>query len=126
MTKQFAMIVGWVLILVGVLNFFVEPIKLMPVHGVIHIVAGFLGVALVKKHKGFTMWVGIVGIVLAAVGLMTKEVLGLVDLPTWITVVHAALGVLGLIVWAGARGKMMPAAPMGTSTPPTAPTGGQM
>ncbi len=123
------MIVGWVLILVGIFNFFVEPIKLLPAHGVFHIVAGFLGVALTKMHKGYTMWVGIVGIVLAGLGLTTKEVLGLVDLPTWITIVHAVLGVLGLIVWAGARGKMMPAAPaapMRSPMPPAPPMGGQM
>jgi hypothetical protein len=122
-TKQFAMIVGWVLILVGVLNFFVEPIKLLPTHAVIHIVAGFLGVALPKSHKGYTMWVGIVGIVLAVLGLVTKDVLGIINLPTWITIIHAVLGVLGLIVWAGARGKMAPMAPLGGAMPPTPPMG---
>ena len=40
MAKQFAMVVGWVLIVVGVLNFFVEPIMVMPVHALFHIVAG--------------------------------------------------------------------------------------
>ena len=127
MTKQFAMIVGWVLILVGILNFFVEPVKLLPAHAVIHIVAGFLGVALTKSHKGYTMWVGIVGILLAVIGFMTKDLFGIVNLPMWITVVHAALGVVGLLVWMGARGKGMsaPAAPM-APTPPAAPMGGQM
>jgi hypothetical protein len=119
MTKQFAMIVGWVLILVGILNFFVESIELKPVHAIIHIVAGLLGVALTKAHKGYTMWVGIVGLILGVLGLITKEVLGIVDLPTWITIIHFVLGVAGILVWKSAKGGMKPAAPM-------APTGGQV
>lgn len=119
MTKQFAMIVGWVLIIVGILNFFVDPIKLMPAHGVFHIVAGLLGVWAAKNmSKGYTMWVGVIGILLAVIGFFSKEVLGLIDMPTWITVVHAALGVLGLIVFMMAkRGPAKPAAPMTSGAP---------
>lgn len=116
------MVVGVVLILVGVLNFFVEPIKLQPLHAVIHIVAGLLGVVLSKSHKGYTMWVGIIGVLLGVIGLMTDNLLDLVDFPTWITIIHWALGVLGLAVWAMSRGKSMPSTPAA----PAMPTGGQM
>ena len=111
MTKQFAMVVGWVLILVGILNFFVESIELKPAHAVIHIVAGLLGVVLTKAHKGYTMWVGIVGLILGVVGLITKDLFDLVDFPTWITIVHFVLGVAGILVWMSAKGGMKPAMP---------------
>lgn len=117
MTKQFAMVVGWVLILVGILNFFVDPIKLKPTHAIIHIVAGVLGVVLMKAHKGYTMWVGIIGLVLGVLGLITKNVLDLVDLPTWITIVHFVLGVAGILVWMSAKGGMKPAAPAAPAAP---------
>lgn len=99
------MIVGWVLILVGVLNFFLEPVKLLPAHGVFHIVAGLLGVVLSKSHKGYTMWVGIIGVLLAIIGFAgVEEILGIIDLPVLFNYVHALLGVAGLLVYFGARG----------------------
>ncbi|MBI2984168.1 MAG: hypothetical protein HYY50_00900 [Candidatus Kerfeldbacteria bacterium] len=119
------MIVGWVLIVVGILNFFFESIKLLPAHAVFHIVAGFLGVALPKMHKGYTMWVGIVGVLLAVVGLFTKDLFGIINLPIWITIVHAVLGILGLIVWAGAKGGMK-SAPAAPTMPNMPPSGGSM
>lgn len=117
MTKQFAMIVGWVLILVGILNFFLTSpvdLTLKPVHAVFHIVAGLLGVVLVKSHKGYTMWVGIVGVLLAVVGFAgVKDIFGLIDLPSLFNYVHAIIGVAGLLVFFGARGAKM-APPGGT------------
>lgn len=99
MAKTFAMLVGVVLLIVGILNFFVAPIKLLPAHAVVHIVAGLLGVWSAKSHAvGYAMWVGIVGLLLALAGFIFGEprVLGLVDLPTWISVVHLVLGIWGL------------------------------
>lgn len=118
MTKQFAMIVGWVLVIVGILNFFLSPIKLLPAHGIFHIVAGLLGVwAANKMHRGYTMWVGIIGILLAVVGLFTKTLTSWLDLPIWITVVHAVLGIAGLAVWMGGKGGVMPKPAAPPSTP---------
>ena len=101
MAKSFAMIVGWVLVIVGVLNFFNTPIfdvMLMPAHGIFHIIAGLLGIWAAKEHsQGYAMWVGIVGLVLAIVGFLgLHNILGLINLPTWISVVHLVLGVWGL------------------------------
>lgn len=97
MAKTFAMLVGWVLLIVGVLNFFVAPIKLLPVHGVVHIVAGLLGIWAAKAHAvGYAMWVGIVGLLLAVFGFFSKNFLGIIDLPMWITIIHLVLGIWGL------------------------------
>jgi len=119
MAKTFAMLVGWVLVLVRILNFFEFNIgfstKLMPAHAVVHIAAGLLGIWAAKQHAaGYAMWVGIIGLLLAIIGFfVTDDVLGLVDLPIWISVVHAVLGVWGLWTYMAAK-KTMPtgAAPM--------------
>lgn len=93
------MLVGWVLVIVGILNFFVAPIKLLPAHGIFHIVVGLLGIWAAKSRaQGYAMWVGIGGILLAAIGFIFKAptLLGIINLPTWITVIHLVLGVWGL------------------------------
>ena len=116
MAKTFAMLVGWVLVVVGILNFFHTPVfdvNLLPAHGVVHIVAGLLGIWAAKEHaRGYAMWVGIVGLVLAAIGfLITQDVLGLVNLPTWISVVHVVLGIWGLWTYMASKNAMAGAAP---------------
>lgn len=106
MTKTFAMLVGWVLVLVGVLNFFVAPIKLLPAHAIFHIVAGLLGVWAAKSHSvGYAMWVGIIGVLLAVLGFLgLKNILGLINLPMWITIIHLVLGIWGLwTYWAASK-----------------------
>lgn len=100
---------GWVLVVVGVLNFFHTPvfdIKLWPAHGVFHIVAGLIGIWAAKEYsQGYAMWVGIVGLVLAAVGFLgLHNVLNLINLPTWISVIHLVLGVWGFwTYWASMK-----------------------
>lgn len=121
MTKMFAMLVGWVLIVVGVLNFFHTPgfnVFLQPAHGIFHIVAGILGVWAARSHsQGYAMWVGVVGIVLAVVGFFgLTSLFDMIDLPVWINVIHAVLGVWGILtLWAAMKKPAAPAAgqPMG-------------
>ena len=118
MTKMFAQLVGWVLVVVGVLNFFIAPIKLLPAHGVFHIAAGLLGIWAVKNHSvGYAMWVGIVGVVLAAIGFFFgyPTLLGIINLPVWITWIHLVLGVWGLwTYWAATKKGGAMSAPSGT------------
>ena len=111
MAKTFAMLVGWVLVIVGILNFFHTPVfdvNLLPAHAVVHIVAGLLGIWAARDHaRGYAMWVGIVGLVLTAVGFfITQDVLGLVNLPTWISVVHLVLGLWGLWTYMASKSTM--------------------
>ena len=121
MAKTFAMLVGWVLVIVGVLNFFHTPVfdvNLLPTHGVVHIVAGLLGIWAAKDHaRGYAMWVGVVGILLGLLGLVTKDVLGLVNLPTWITVVHFVLGAWGLWTYMSSK-QSIPSGPPMSQMPP--------
>ncbi len=122
MTKQFTMVVGWLLIVIGVLNFFIEPIMVMPVHALFHIVAGVLGVWAAKEHHvGYTMWVGIVGLVPAVIGFAGVEnILGLIDLTVMFNYIHLILGVAGLVVYYLVRGKKT--APAATGSGPMSPT----
>lgn len=101
------MLVGWVLIIVGVLNFFIEPVRLLPAHGVFHIAAGLLGVWSAKTHAvGYTMWVGVIGVVLGVVAFLgLTNLLGLINLPTWINLVHLLLGIWGLLTYFMVRKK---------------------
>ena len=116
MAKTFAMLVGCVLVLVGVLNFFVEPIMLSKTHGVVHVVAGLLGIWAAKQRAvGYALWVGIIGGLLGLLGLLTDDLLGFVDLPTWITVVHFVLAIWGFWTYWAAMKK--PAAAGGGPTP---------
>ena len=116
------MLVGWVLIIVGVLNFFSTPIfdvQLMPAHAIFHILAGIIGVTSVKNHaQGYALWVGIIGIVLAALGFLMggPTLLGIINLPTWITVVHLVLGVWGLWTYMASK-KTVGTPPAGSNTP---------
>jgi len=122
MAKTFAMLVGWVLVIVGILNFFETPVfnvELMPAHGLVHIVAGILGIWAAKNHSvGYSMWVGIIGLLLAIVGFfVTQDILGLVDLPNWISVVHVVLGVWGLWTYMAAKKGVSTASPMSPMPP---------
>lgn len=106
------MLVGWVLVLVGVINFFHTgnlgfDIYLWPAHGVFHIVAGLLGIWAARSHAvGYAMWVGVFGIVLAVAGFLGwNDVLGYINLPDWISAVHAVLGVWGLLTYFAATKK---------------------
>lgn len=114
MAKTFAMLVGVVLVLVGILNFFVPAVKLLPVHGIVHIVAGLLGLWAAKAHAvGYALWVGVIGALLGILGLFTQDVFGLVDLPTWITVIHFVLAVWGLWTYFAAGKEPAGSAPAG-------------
>ena len=121
LTKQFTLVVGWLLIVIGVLNFFIEPIIVMPVHALFHIVAGALGVWAAKEHHvGYTMWVGIVGLALAVIGFAGVEnILGIIDLTVMFNYIHLILGLAGLVVYYLVRGKK--ATPFITGSGPMSP-----
>lgn len=118
MTKQFALIAGSLLVIIGALNFFVDAMATKPAHAILHIVAGLLGLALLKKsHRGYTLWVGVIAVILAGVGFAGVEQLTpWVDLPTLFNYVHAVLGIVALLIFFGSkRGSPTP------TTPPQTP-----
>lgn len=110
MAKKFAMWFGWLLVVLGVLGFFSNPIVgasgwLMAdtAHNVVHIILGavLIWAASAGKSHSALKWIGILFLVLAVLGWFssTGSVLGLVaanEADNWF---HLVLGVL--FVWAG-------------------------
>jgi hypothetical protein len=111
MAKMFAQVVGWVLIVVGVLNFFVPFLHVMPAHAILHIIAGALGVYFARTGGvGYARWVGVIGVLLAVIGFLgVDNLLGFVDLPMLFNVIHLVIGVWGLWAGFGKQSSAMPA-----------------
>jgi len=72
MIKKFAIGVSSALIVLGFLNFFVPIFKVPIPHSLLHIVVGALGIMLSVKgiYLSFIKWLGIVSVILAALGFM--------------------------------------------------------
>lgn len=115
------MIVGWALVIVGVMNFFYQApdaIKIMPVHAVIHIIAGSIGIVFRKNHQGYTLWIGIIGVLLSMLGFAGLEsVTRFIDLPSGFNYIHAVLGIAGLLVYFGGRERVSGSTQSASITP---------
>ena len=112
--KTYAMIIGAVLILVGLIGFFNNPIfglfGVNPAQNVLHLVGGALGVWLgmrtVNAAKAYNMWLGIVAAVVAVVGFIPAglDLLNnILNINLEITVLHAAIAVVSLGVVYGVK-----------------------
>ena len=103
MTRQFAIIAGWILIVLGILNFFFPPLKVWPVHAILHLVVGVVGIWSANNpglSQKFAVWVGLGGLALALTGFFgLKSIFGLIDLTPLFNVIHFVIGVWGS--WAG-------------------------
>ena len=108
MAKLYAMGVGIVLLLVGVLGFFMDNlfglITFTTHHNLIHVATGVvgLGAALAGGEKGakwFALIFGIVYILVTVVGFVGFEDIGPIQLHLnlYYNVIHGAVGVLGLL-----------------------------
>ena len=112
--KTFALILGVVLLLVGVLGFIDNPLVgddglfgTNPMQNVLHLIAGAFGVYVGTKGMGpgFNMTIGWIGIVLGVLGFIgpiADLFASLLNINTAITVLHLAIGVVCLIVYYGA------------------------
>lgn len=115
MAKKFAMIFGWIFVVVGVLGFVPNPLvgegaffHADTAHNVFHLVSGaaLLYVAYKATHKAATALrvLGVIYLVLAVLGFFTdsSSLLGVVEINDADNWLHLALGVL--LLW-GARGR---------------------
>ena len=113
--KSFALILGIVLLLVGILGFFDNPIVgnngyfgTNTYQDILHLIAGACGVYAGTKGKGsgYNMIIGWIGIALAVLGFIQgiKELfLSLLNINIQITVLHLVLGIITLLVAYGVR-----------------------
>ena len=110
--KTYAMVIGAVLVLVGLIGFVNAPILglfgVNAAQNVLHLVGGGLGLWLATKGSGksFNMWLGIIAVVVAVLGFVpgAKDLLlSLFNITAAITVLHAAIAAATLGVAYGVK-----------------------
>ncbi|MGV8142463.1 MAG: DUF4383 domain-containing protein [Candidatus Pacearchaeota archaeon] len=111
--KTFALILGVVLLLVGILGFIDNPLVgdsglfgTNTMQDVLHLIAGAFGIYVGTKGMGpgFNMTIGWIGIVLGVLGFIgpiADLFASLLNINTAITVLHLAIGVVCLLVYYG-------------------------
>ena len=109
--KTFAMILGLVLLLVGILGFFANPIvgetgifTTNTTHNVLHLLAGLIGLYVGTKGKGpgYNGTIGWIGVVLGILGFipaLTAMLDQYLMINTAITVLHLVIGIVALLVY---------------------------
>ncbi|MEK6914430.1 MAG: DUF4383 domain-containing protein [Nanoarchaeota archaeon] len=110
--KTFATILGIVLLVVGLAGFVGGGLGIVrggffgtnPAQDVLHIIAGLFGIWFGTKGMGYgyNQSIGWIGIVLAVLGFIpvVEDLLILyLDINTRITILHAVIGVVALIVY---------------------------
>ena len=110
--KTFALILGIVLLLVGILGFFniiageTAYFGTNTYHDILHIIAGLFGIYVGTKGmgQGFNATIGWIGIVLGVLGFIMADTLAkLLAINTATTVLHLVIGIVCLGVYYGAR-----------------------
>ena len=103
--KTYAMVLGVVLALVGVLGFFNEMVLgyfgVNTLQSVIHLVGGVLLVWMAGRTAN--LWLGWIGLVVAVLGFVAGDfMMSLLNINMAITYLHLAIGVVSLGVAYGA------------------------
>ena len=115
--KTFALILGVVLLLVGILGFISNPLVGDPAtsffgtnnyQNILHLLAGVIGIYVGTKGKGpgYNMsigWIGLVLGVLGFIGPVADLFASLLNINQAITVLHLAIGVVCLLVYYAAQ-----------------------
>jgi len=113
--KTFALILGIVLLLVGIMGFFSNPLVgdsglfgTNTVQDILHLIAGAFGVYVGTKGAGpgYNMtlgWIGIVLGVLGFIGPIADMLASWLNINTAITVLHLAIGIVCLLVYYSAH-----------------------
>ena len=108
--KTFALVMGIVLVIIGLLGFFNNPIVgedgffgSNTYQNILHLIAGAIGVYVGTKGQGhgYNMILGWIGVALGVLGFIpgvSGLFADLLNINTEITVLHLVLGVLFLIV----------------------------
>lgn len=110
--NTYAMVVGVVLLLVGLLGFVSNPILglfgVNMLQNVLHLVGGALGLWLGMKGnaKAFNMWFGVVALAAGVLGFVpgvSDMLVSLLNVNAQISVLHVVLGVVSLGVVYGLK-----------------------
>ena len=117
MAKTWAMVFGWIFVVVGILGFISNPIVGMNgafhtdmMHNIIHIIFGAIllwaAYSAPAKAAGAMKWLGIIYLILAILGFvlvgnMTGSLLGIAEINGADNWLHLVLGII--LVWAGMK-----------------------
>lgn len=116
MAKLYAMVVGAVLLLTGIVGFFVTDlfglITFHPAHNIIHLATGVVGLAAglaggEKGGKWFALIFGVIYTLVAVLGFAGFEDIGPIrlGLNVWYNIIHVAVGLLGLAAGFTSKGE---------------------
>lgn len=111
--KTYAMVIGAVLALVGIIGFFSTPLllgvfEINLAQNILHIVGGALGIWLASKGSGmsYNKWLGIIAVVVAVLGFIPGAntlLANIFNINMAITYLHAAIGIVSLGVAFGIK-----------------------
>lgn len=106
--KTYAMVIGVVLLLVGLIGLFTQNIIGFGVNilqSILHIIGGGLGVWLASKNKpkGYNMWLGYIAVVVVLLGFIVLGLNTLLNINTATTWLHVVIAVVSLVVAFGTK-----------------------
>ena len=113
--KIFAMVIGAVLVLLGLVGFVNNPVigmfSVNTAQDVLHLVGGGLGLWLATKGsaKGFNQWLGYIALVVGILGFVpgaSDLLASIFNINKAITYLHIAVGVVALGVAYGVKSEM--------------------
>ncbi|MFD2169445.1 DUF4383 domain-containing protein [Tumebacillus lipolyticus] len=109
MAKVFARVAGWVMLLLGIIGFFMsdlfELIEFDTPHNIVHLVLGVLGIAAgqsVKWARLFAQVFGTIYLLVGIIGFFVPDFLGL-HLELTENLIHVILGAWGLYAALGEK-----------------------
>ncbi len=109
--KTYALILGIVLLLVGILGFFSNPIVGMDGYfttnmyqNILHVVVGLIGIYCGTKTmgKGFNMWTGWIALIVGILGFVpvaSDQLASLLNINSAISILHVVIGIVSLAVY---------------------------
>ncbi len=109
MGKTYAVVIGLVLTLVGIIGFWkgmdgMMGLQFSTIHNVIHLATGLIGLAAglgggEKGGKGFAKVFGVIYTLVAILGFagVPASIVSMLNLNTMYNVIHLAVGLLGLL-----------------------------
>ena len=106
--KTYAMVIGVVLLLIGIVGLFTSNIIGFGVNvyqSILHIIGGGLGVWLASKNKpkGYNMWLGYIAVVVVLLGFIVPSLNSLLNINMATTWLHVVIAVASLIVAFGTK-----------------------
>lgn len=106
--KTYAMVIGVVLLLVGLIGLFTQNVIGFGVNiyqSILHIIGGGLGVWLASKNKpkGYNMWLGYIAVVVVLLGFIVPTLNSLLNINAATTWLHVVIAVVSLVVAFGTK-----------------------